>query len=83
MQLKHLNNTGIWICDFKPVFHPKYPQIITTGNMERKGVDVLYFGKNGKIKQHNINDLRKVKSVHTFGQFHPRYDEYLLITCLH
>ena len=77
LQIKHSNNTGIWICDFKPEFHPRYPQIVLTGNLERKGIDILYFGSNGQIKQHNVNDLSKTKGVHTFGQFHPRFDDYL------
>eukprot|EP01083_Nonionella_stella_P142069 438792_1 len=77
MKMKHKNNTGIWICDYKPVFHPEYSEIVLTGNLDQKGIDVLYFGKDDKTKRYNIHDMTKVRGVHTFGAVHRRHSDYL------
>ena len=77
VKIAHSNNTGIWICDFKPIFHPRFSEIVLTGSLQHKGIDILYLGKDKKTKSHNIHDLGKVKGVHTFGAFHPKVDDYL------
>jgi len=77
VRMPHSNNTGIWICDFKPVFHPKYSEIVVTGSLQQKGIDCLFLGKDGRRKSHNVRDLANVKGVHSFGAFHPKSDEYL------
>jgi len=80
---RHKNNTGIWISDFKPVFHPKYSEIVVTGNLDKKGIDFIHFGKanvgerQSKAKSFNVNALDRIKSVHSFGAVHERFDDYL------
>ena len=60
-----------------PIFHPRFSEIVLTGSLQHKGIDILYLGKDKKTKSHNIHDLGKVKGVHTFGAFHPKVDDYL------
>jgi len=81
VKIQHWNNTGIWICDFKPVFHPRFSEIVLTGSLKEKGIDVLYLGKGGTTKSRNIKDLNQIKGVHTFGEFHPKMDDYLFGIC--
>jgi len=77
VKVQHWNQTGIWISDFKPVFHPKYAEVVLTGSLRQKGIDVLYLGRDGQTKCRNIHDLERVKGVHSFGAFHPKFDDYL------
>lgn len=77
VKIAHSNNTGIWICDFKPVFHPRYSEVVLTGSLQQKGIDVLYLGKDQRTKSQNIHDLNRVKGVHSFGAIHPKFEEYL------
>ena len=83
MSFQHNNNTGIWISMFDPVFHPLYPQIVITGNLEKKGIEIIkfpYYGINGKEAKPSskmVGDPQQLRSVFSFGQFHSRRTDYL------
>ncbi|CEM11036.1 unnamed protein product [Vitrella brassicaformis CCMP3155] len=70
--IAHNNNTGLWITDFDPKWHPRIPGVFTSGSLDRKvEVFVTSFAHPGGHKATLEDDAITISS---FAAIHSNYD---------